>query len=111
MTVIYVPTRITSAEQAEQLPDGAIPFNGDPAEGDTYYHAKTDGEWHVDGYPATLSRAIQFGCTVTALMPVEAAEERTTPLEPGSTIQILPSYHWFQGPVATRLVTPWEPTP
>lgn len=101
MTTLYRPVLIESAEQAEALPRGSVVFDGDPEDGDTY--VRVGGDWHTNGHPGLLSEALDLGLTVTALVPIEAEEERQAIAEceigvPG-TERIVHE---------RRLVTPWE---
>lgn len=73
MAKLYKPVPITSAEQAEALPEGTVLFDGDPADGDTYVHV--GGEWYTNGWPGTLTNAVDLGIAVTALVPIEADED------------------------------------
>lgn len=103
MTVIYVPTPVTSVEQAEELPEGTVVLWIDPdgKYGPTLYTPNYDGEYataNEDRYPLTAA-----DLPVTALMPIEAEEEREE--AGGVSIAHGTTHTW---PARTRLVTPWE---
>ena len=110
-TVLYRPVLIETAEQAEKLPQGAIVFDGDPEDGDTYARFKDD--WHASGYPYSLSEALRVGLAVTALVPVEAEEEWAETNEHGG-VDPVPNEKFAReysadwgNPPSRRLVTPW----
>ena len=88
--IVYIPTPITSAEQAEQLPKGSLVR--DVRSGFEYRARHALG-----GY---LQADLDAGVVVEALVPVEA-EEETIPNA------------WFSDAraphLARRLVTPWSP--
>ena len=98
MTTLYRPVPIKTAEQAEALPKGAVVFDGDPEDGDTY--VRVGGDWHTNGHPGLLFEALDLGLTVTALVPIEAEEETT-----GALVNRAGDIHWEE---SRRLVTPWE---
>ena len=98
MTVIYVPRLIESAEQAETLPEGSIMFL--PA-GPYVWTARDPGGEFLDHY----GRPWHFENTqddepFTALVPIEAEEERT-----GALVNRAGDIHWEE---SRRLATPWE---
>ena len=118
---LYRPVLIESAEQAEALPKGAVVFDGDPEDGDTYVRA--GGDWHTNGHPGVLSEALDLGFTVTALVPIEAEEEWTAMGsdngEPwiahvghdgidGTREEAQQYVDRFGGFIAHRTRTPWE---
>ena len=95
---LYRPVLIESAEQAEALPKGAVVFDGDPEDGDTYVRA--GGDWHTNGHPGVLSEALDLGFTVTALVPIEAEEVRS---------EDYGSYHLVEALTATAPFTVYVP--
>ena len=95
MTVLYMPVRIESVEQAEALPIGTIMFL--PA-GPYVWTARDPGGEFLDHY----GRPWHFENTqddepFTALVPIEAEEEMDTDYYMGG-----------YGSPMRRLVTPWE---
>ena len=98
MTTLYKPVLIESAEQAETLPEGSIMFL--PA-GPYVWTARDPGGEFLDHY----GRPWHFENTqddepFTALVPIEAEEERT-----GALVNRAGDIHWEE---SRRLVTPWE---
>lgn len=99
MTTLYRPVPITSAEQAEALPDGAVLIR------DEHFAFQKHADRFVTADPhdlpvADASEVIGW----TALVPIEAEEETQgwgfcTPACPRGD-------HDHESP--TRLVTPWE---
>ncbi|MGY5764967.1 hypothetical protein ACXET9_07200 [Brachybacterium sp. DNPG3] len=124
MTTIYVPQRIESAEQAEALPIGTIALfqPEDPDRFENHAAVKIRPEetsenkvlWLVDsGSVDSDSGMVGW----TALIPVEAAEEKQ--LDPGVFKRINARMrlaqmgyglaHWpLEIQHVRRLVTPWE---
>ena len=104
MTSLYRPVKITSAEQAEALPVGTLAVSSEMYDsGDTMHWAavKVGMEWARtdagDGLPVFSDAGmVDVDVPWTALMPVEAEEERDD--------------EWadYGGANRTRLVTPWE---
>ena len=98
MTVLYMPVRIESVEQAEALPIGTIiECTGGVLVGVAPHRKVEPGEW-FGGTGRRLSTELHietsndWACEWTALVPIEA-EEETAPA---------PFSH------RTRFVTPWE---
>ena len=100
MTTLYRPVLIESAEQAEKLPQSTILLSGhldEPWDLTTFF---CDPD---EGCPATMLDALTAGVRMTALVPIEAEEERQAIAEceigvPG-TERIVHEH---------RFVTPWE---
>ena len=103
--IVYIPTPITSVEQAESLPEGTLYFD-------------VPGEWMYsrdpNGKVEALAEELADGVVVTALVPVEAEEVRVIAsggLERdynGATVL----NHTPDGPPCdyrrTEFQTPWE---
>lgn len=88
--IVYVPTPITSVEQAEALPEGTIIIHAE-----NYPQEKFAGLWGRKGN-SSASLAEEEGWS--ALVPVEAKEETHSIQTRGQTAP-----EW-----RTRLVTPWD---
>lgn len=114
MTTLYRPVKITSAEQAEALPEGAIVIDDC---GDRYTRSGNDGEfWGQADDGTQLSIALAIGNVVTALVPIEAEEEWE---DDGRAVWLLSEGEASPADVddyerrngrrpSRRLVTPWE---
>ena len=93
MTTLYKPTPITSVEQADALPDGAIVIGVETGE----RYMRLGDEWiGISEMGPRLAIDLDMGDSVQALVPVEAEEET----EPG--------HYFYRTPGQTRLVTPRE---
>ena len=108
--IVYIPTPITSAEQAEALPDDAVFLldgKGVASKGKFDPANSACRVWIAggDGYHTTETILAEY--RVIYLAPIEA-EEETTRAEPfaDGTIHVSPQY-WRDEP-SRRLVTPWE---
>ena len=116
--IVYIPTPITSVEQAEALPEGTVAIQ--PWGHGTTARTLTNGRWITpSGSALPNAEAIGF----TALVPVEAEEEtRVTPealvtaaaqvpprAEEAARIYAIPPGR-LMIQQQTRLVTPWTPT-
>lgn len=107
MTILYRPVLIESAEQAEALPAGTIALHGSPG-GRSVASRLPDPHGLLLGWITSDGRESFEGMVGwTALVPVEAREERTWissklagPMHVGFGAA-------FDTPHA-RLVTPWE---
>lgn len=119
MTALYRPVEITSAEQAEALPDDAIVIGVETGE---RYARRFEGDWWgVTELGTSLAVDLDAGDAVTALVPIEAEEEtHTTPEAIQDAVNrmiaranrtaatgMLPPYR-LTIQQQTRLVTPWE---
>ena len=104
MTVIYVPVKIGSAEQAEALPVGTVArSHGSDGEPTHACLRVANGWWCTDetsddGSPFLVPHVGMVGDT--ALVPIEAKEERQ---QWPDTSQSPPDEL-----IIARLVTPWE---
>ena len=91
--IVYIPTSITSVEQAESLPKGTLYFD-------------VPGEWmfrrYDNGKVEMLAEDLADGVAVTALVPVEAEEE--------TRLHIVRSGAHTTTADLTRLVTDWAIT-
>ena len=104
--IVYIPTPITSVEQAEQLPIGTVSPPDHPEDHPAVKITRNlwVSIWDVDGdHDATYdvaSNGHMIGSTV--LVPVEAEEERVQ--------RIRYDRRGYESDVhsETRLVTPWE---
>ena len=95
--IVYIPTPITSVEQAEALPEGTVAIQ--PWGHGTTARTLTNGRW-ITPSGAALPNAESIG--FTALVPIEAEEERVQ--------RIQYDRRGYESDVhsETRLVTPWE---
>ncbi|MCT1430582.1 hypothetical protein M3G50_07420 [Brachybacterium muris] len=91
--IVYIPTPITSVEQAESLPERTVAIQS-WGHGTTA-RTLTNGRW-ITPSGAALPNAEAIG--FTALVPVEAKEETITVQTRG---QAHPDWR-------TRLTTPWK---
>ena len=94
--IVYIPTPITSVEQAERLPDDAIVIGVET--GERYTRAYEGDWWGVSEMGTRLAVDLDAGDAVMALVPIEAKEETITVQTRG---QAHPDWR-------TRLTTPWK---
>lgn len=100
--IVYVPTPITSVEQAEQLPARTVAQH--PEERPILRH---HGRWRGRMTVITDAEVVADG-RWEALVPVEAEEETTVPFQaPVAVMHVGFGSGAFDAPHA-RLVTPWE---
>ena len=111
MTTLYKPVLIESAEQAEALPVGTVAIDldgqGQPRQASIRVHCGwyCTGEVAADGSPWLASHDVMAGDT--ALVPIEAEEERTRPVQLyASAVHVAPPSNATKP--SRRLVTPWE---
>ena len=117
MTTLYKPTPITSVEQADALPDGAIVIGVETGE----RYMRLGDEWiGISEMGPRLAIDLDMGDSVQALVPVEAEQEtRSTWAHIGRITEYQAPTGTACGaehdertgePVAweTRYVTPWE---
>ena len=104
MTILYRPALIESAEQAEALPVGTV---GHEPPHLYAYIKKARNYWRGTGDDAALTdyEMLPF----TALVPIEAEEERIVPGPEPDTLQYEVALDKRVIP-GRRLVTPWEET-
>ena len=101
--IVYIPTPITSAEQAEALPVGSVGLPN-PADDCRAPYLKTEDGWISGWYPdwrRDCEQDVEPDAGMvgeTALVPVEAKEETISVQTRG---QAHPDWR-------TRLTTPWE---
>ena len=101
MSILYKPVLIESAEQAEALPINTLAISADGVDPAI---RKEDG-WHgIFGDPP-YSHAEMV--SDYALMPIEAEEQTTFPIEEPEGTAYIGYGAAFDTPHA-RLVTPWE---
>ena len=102
MTRLYRTVPITSAEQAEGMPEGTIATLSESP----HVTKGEDGVWrYAQGAGGALSKML---VGADALVPIEAEEETTHKMRTSRGIEnFAPSYGIFQAP-SRRLVTPWE---
>ena len=99
MTTLYRPVTITTAEQAEALPEGTIITHAE-----NYPQEKFGGLWGREGN-SSASLAEEEGWS--ALVPIEAEEEtREHPRRHEKALRTGEAY--LRPATMTRLVTPWE---
>ena len=111
MTTVYVPRLIESAEQAEALPIGTVSIDFD-SQGQPYQASiRVRGGWYctgevaADGSPRLAPHDVMAGDT--ALVPIEAEEERTRPVQlHASAVHAAPPSNATKP--SRRYVTPWE---
>lgn len=110
--IVYIPTPITSAEQAESLPIGTVSMPDDPEDLPAIKITEQSWVcvWDIDeDHDATYDVA-SHGHMIgsTALVPIEAEEETTEQVQVfRGVVHVGPS---AMAPFpARRLVTPWEP--
>lgn len=86
--IVYIPTPITSVEQAEALPEGTLYFD-------------VPGKWmfrrYDNGKVEALAEDLADGVVVTALVPIEAHTQ-----DPG------PTPGWGEHVRRHRYVTEWR---
>ena len=102
MTVIYIPRLIESAEQAEQLPEGAVLIR----EGHFAFQKYKGRFVSADPHDLPVGAAWEV-IGWTALVPIEAEEEtREHPRRHEKAPRTGEAY--LRPATMTRLVTPWE---
>ena len=101
--IVYIPTPITSVEQAERLSIGTVAMSA--ATPGSYVHVKAGpDEWEsaVSTWPSTdHGMAGGDGERMVALLPIEAEEETT-----GALVNRVGDIRWEE---SRRYVTPWKP--
>lgn len=93
--IVYVPTPITSVEQAEALPEGTIAIVGEPP---VESSVKWDDRLWYSGRDFDDGAPSRRMVGALALVPIEAKEETITVQTRG---QAHPDWR-------TRLTTPWK---
>lgn len=115
--IVYIPTPITSVEQAEALPVGTVGLPN-PADDCRAPYLKTEDGWISGWYPdwrRDREQDVEPDAGMvgeTALVPVEAEEEWAAEFESGEMCVNLDeeTARAADGATAmTRLGTPWEP--
>lgn len=106
---VYIPTLITSAEQAESLPIGTVAVD---ASSQSDVSIRVQGGWHCTGYCLDFGGAevLKHSDMVgdQALVPIEAEEEGTREIYGSNgTWHMTPPVDAYQSP-HTRYVTPWR---
>ena len=110
--IVYVPTPITSVEQAESLPIGTVSIADHPDDKPAVKVTPTLWVcvWDVDDDHDATYDVASHGHMVgsVALVPVEAKEETTVPFQgPVGVMHVGFGSGSFDTPHA-RLTTPWE---
>lgn len=109
--IVYIPTPITSAEQAEATPEDAVFLldgTGVASKGRFDPDSGACRVWIAGGDGFHTTETIFAEYQVTYLAPVEAKEETTVPFQgPAGVMHACFGAGSFDTPHA-RLTTPWE---